>query len=162
MGVQVICPITKSCAPMKKILSLSVLLSLIIFCYRQTSLMISRGGNLSIYACNSSDLENVTIEVFINGESVFIEDHSNEKNPDYKGFSLYESTGRYEVKVVAAKQGIAKTTMVDLISVKWINIEFVNDENDSNKYDLQLSVESSPMVEAAIKAIAMSDHSVQI
>ena len=131
---------------MKKILGFAVLLVVLIFGGRQVNWMISRGGNLNIYACNSSDVEIVTMEVFVDGESVFIQDHSNQKSLDYKGLALYKTTGTYEIKVVAAKHDISTTAKFNLRTVKWINIEFANDENDPNKYDLQLSVESSPIV----------------
>ncbi|MEQ9309262.1 MAG: hypothetical protein RLN90_07385 [Balneolaceae bacterium] len=131
---------------MKKLLGFAVLLVVLIFVGRQVYWMTSEGGNLNVYACNSSDLEEVTLEVFIDGESVFIEDHTNEKFLDYKGLALYRSMGTHEVKVVAVGKEISKTSKFNLRTVKWINIEFANDENDPSQYDLQMSVESSPIV----------------
>ena len=131
---------------MKKILVFAALLVILIFGCRQAHWMISRGGNLNIHASNSSDEKMVTMEVFVNGESVYIQDHSNKKILDYKGLALYKTTGIYEIKVVAAKYDLSRTTRINLETVKWLNIEFVNDENDPEKYDLQLSLESSPVV----------------
>ena len=128
---------------MKKIQTIAVLLSVLIFASRQGYLMASRGGNLNLNAYNSSDVEIVTLEVFVNGELVNIQDHSNRMTLDHKGFALFKSTDTYEVKVVAAKHDMSKTVKINLLTVKWINIEFANDETDPNKYVLHLSVESS-------------------
>jgi len=129
---------------MKKILGLYVLLIVLIFGCRQTYWMVSRGGNLNLYPYNSSDEEIVTMEVFVNGESVNIQDHSNRNTPNYQGLALYRSTGIYEIKVVAPKHNISKTEVFTLLTVKRINIEFANDENDPSKYVLHLSLEPSP------------------
>lgn len=130
---------------MKEILRFAVLL-VVLLVARQTYWVVSRGGNLNLYAYNSSDVEIVTLEVFVNGESVNIQDHSNKKTLDHKGLSLYKTSGTHEVKVVSTKHNISKTAKINLRTAKWINIEFANSENDPNNYDLQLTVESSPIV----------------
>lgn len=129
---------------MKKILGLYILLIVLIFGCRQTYWMVSSGGNLNLYPYNSSDVEMVTMEVFVNGESVNLQDHSNRNTLDHQGFALYRSTGGYEVEVVASEYNISKTAKFNLLTVKWINIEFTNDDEDPDKYVLNLSVESSP------------------
>ena len=130
---------------MKEILRFAVLL-VVLLVARQTYWMVSRGGNLNLYAYNSSDVEIVTLEVFVNGESVNIQDHSNKKTLDHGDLSLYKTSGTHEVKVVSTKHNISKTTKINLTTAKWINIEFANSENDPNNYALQLTVESSPIL----------------
>ena len=130
---------------MKEILRFAVLLLILIFA-RQTYWMVSRGGNLNLYAYNSSDVEVVTLEVFVNGESVNIQDHPNKKRLAHKGLALYKTSGTHEVKVVSKQHNIAKTATINLSTAKWVDIEFVNSEGDPNNYDLQLTVESSPIV----------------
>jgi hypothetical protein len=129
---------------MKKILKFAFLGIVLIFAFRQTYWIVSRGGNLNVYAYNSSDVEIVTMEVFVNGESIDIQDYSNKNTLDYEGLALYKSTGIHKVKVVAASHDISKTVKFDLVSAKWISFEFANDETDPSKYVLHLSVESSP------------------
>ena len=48
---------------MKKTLKYTVLLIVLISISRQTYWMVSRGGNLNLYAYNSSDVEEITLEV---------------------------------------------------------------------------------------------------
>ena len=143
MTALVICVKQIICA-MNKILIFAVSLSVVIFASRQTYLMVRSGGNLNLYAYNSSDEEIVTLETFVDGKSVNIQDYSNRKTLDDKALALYKSTDTYEVKVVAAKYDISETIKFNLIMTKWINIEFANDETDPDKYVLHLSLESSP------------------
>ena len=129
---------------MKKFLTIAVLLSVLIFASRQGYLMAKRGGNLNLYAYNSSDVENVTLEIFVDGELVNSQDHSNRMMLDNKGLALFRSTDTYDVKVVAPKYDISETVKIQLLTIKYMNIEFANDETDPNKYVLHMSVESSP------------------
>ena len=128
---------------MKEILRFAVLL-VVLLAARQTYWMVSRGGNLNLYAHNSSDVEIVTLEVFVDGELVNVQDHSNRMTLDNKGLALFRSTDTYEVKGVAPKYDISETVKIQLLTIKYMNIEFANDETDPNKYVLHMSVESSP------------------
>lgn len=108
--------------------------------------LIDEGGNVIIYATNTSNLEDVTIDVMINGETVFTSTHNNEKLFDYKRLAIFSSFGKHEITAVVQNKGISRSKTFVVPGVKWINVEFVNDEQNPNEYEILLSVESSPIV----------------
>lgn len=119
---------------------------MLLFLGRQAYWLVNEGGNVIIYACNSSNLDDVMIDVVIDGKTVLTNSHSNKKLFDYKRQAIFKSFGKHEVKVVVQDKGISSSEQFSVVGIKWINVEFVNSEENLDNYEIQLSIESSPIV----------------
>lgn len=131
---------------MKKLIISAILIIVIFFLARQGYWLVANEGNVIVYVTNSSYQDEVQIEVSIDdGKLSFTDSHTNQ-NLSYKRYSVFESFGNHSIEVKVPEKNISYKQDFFLLGVKWINVEFTNKESDETDYELQLSVESSPIV----------------
>ncbi len=120
-----------------------VLLVLILAC-RQTYWVLHHGGNLHLRTYNLSDIDSVSIEVYLDGKPIETQALFKTGLPNSEVVSILKTTGIYELQVVVPEHGISKSVPLDLLTAQWVSIKFIKMEQNTNLYDLQLNIKSSP------------------
>ena len=122
-----------------------IIVIVLVYLGKQTYWLVNEGGNVIIYVCNSSNLDNVIIDIVIDDETVLTNSHSNKKLFDYKRVAIFKSFGKHEIKAVVQNKGIRTSEEFSVIGIKWLSVEFVNDEENPSEFEIQLIVESVPI-----------------
>ncbi len=90
-------------------------------------------GNLIIHMCNDSDIENVNIELYLDGKKLTNENFSNKTFHEYKKYSFNIPFGKHTLTV--KNENIIKEYKFNSFLVKWIVIDFGNEFiSGKNKY----------------------------
>ena len=111
---------------------------------RQVYWLIKESGNVIVYVTNSSNQDEVEIEVSIDGKSSNVETYTNQYLW-YTKFSKFETFGNHTIEVKVKEKDISQTKEFFVLGAKWINVEFFSQDVDDS-CGLQISVGSSPVV----------------
>lgn len=125
---------------------LTIILAITLFFLgRQVYWIVSEDGNIVVYVHNSSDMEEVTMEIIIDGKQLYKDSYSSEYLA-YSKYSIWESLGKHSIEVKVQNENISQNRDFYILGAKWVNVEFMNKELNSTDYQLQVSIESSPLV----------------
>lgn len=105
-------------------------------------------GNVLIYICNDSNLENIDVAVYLDGVKQVSDSFSNKVFHGYRLYPVKTTIGQHTLEVKSEKHGIAERVTFRVFTIRGIIIEVAEKLNSSenlSEYEFLIALQHRPL-----------------